>query len=319
MDFFENKGPFDINYIIKKCLYVENKKKISKNIVKNIGNLKNAKSGDITFYENKKYLNDLNSSLASFCFIKNRDMSDLKNKKIKPIISKNPLNDFIITSNLFYPEAAKDNFQIKISSKYNKYKKRNVYISKFSKIGKKFNVGFNSVLINVKIGDNVSIGSNCVITNSIIEDNVIINSGSIIGKIGYGFKYIEKNFYFIPHIGCVKIFKNVYIGSNCTIDRGSFNDTIIQEGTKIDNQVHLAHNVNIGKNCYLAAQVGIAGSTKIGDNCLLGGKTGIAGHLKIGNNVNIGGKSGVLKDLPDGSKVIGYPAMSIKKFLGKNK
>ena len=115
MDFFENKGPFDINHIIKKCLYVENKKKISKAIVKNIGNLKNAKSGDITFYENKKYLNDLNSSLASFCFIKNKDMSDLKNKKIKPIISKNPLNDFIITSNLFYPESAKDDFPIKIN------------------------------------------------------------------------------------------------------------------------------------------------------------------------------------------------------------
>lgn len=319
MSYFVNKGPFDVNFIIQKCPYVVNKNKIPKTKIKNIANLKNAKFGDITFFENKKYLNDLNTTKASFCLIKDKDLSDLKNKSIIPIISKNPLNDFIITASLFYPDSTRDSFSNRIIGKFKKYNNTNSFVFEFSKIGKKFNIGCNSVLMNVKIGNNVSIGSNCVITNSVIDDNVIINSGSIIGKIGYGFKYIKKNFHFIPHVGYVKIGKNVYIGSNCTIDRGSFDDTVIQEGTKIDNQVHLAHNVNIGKNCYIAAQVGIAGSTKIGDNCLLGGKTGIAGHLKIGNNVHIGGKSGVLKDLPDGSKVIGYPAMSVKKFLGKNK
>ena len=121
--------------------------------------------------------------------------------------------------------------------------------------------------------------------------------------------------HFIPHIGHVKIGENVYIGSNCTIDRGSFANTIIGRNTMIDNSVHLAHNVNIGEFCFIAGQVGIAGSTQIGNHCMIGGQAGISGHLKIGNNVQIGGGSGVLKNLEDNSKVMGYPAKSIKDFL----
>ena len=109
--------------------------------------------------------------------------------------------------------------------------------------------------------------------------------------------------------------KDVYIGSNCTIDRGSFSNTKIGESTKIDNQVHIAHNVEIGKNCYLVAQVGIAGSSKIGNNCMIGGQVGISGHLNIGNNVYIGGKSGVIKNVGDNERIMGYPSKPIKNFL----
>ena len=112
---------------------------------------------------------------------------------------------------------------------------------------------------------------------------------------------------------------NVEIGCNNTIDRGSLSNTTIGKNTFIDNQVHIAHNVNIGNNCVITGQVGFAGSSKIGNKVSIGGQTGISGHLKIGNNVQIGGGSGVIKNIPDNSKVMGYPAKDIKKFLKENK
>ena len=111
---------------------------------------------------------------------------------------------------------------------------------------------------------------------------------------------------------------NVEIGCNNTIDRGSISNTIIGTNTFLDNQVHIAHNVNIGKNCIITGQVGIAGSASIGDNVMIGGQTGISGHIKIGNNVQIGGGSGVVKNIPDNTRVMGYPARDIKSFLKEN-
>ncbi|MDB3873134.1 UDP-3-O-(3-hydroxymyristoyl)glucosamine N-acyltransferase [Pelagibacteraceae bacterium] len=317
--FFENKGPIDINKIIKAAPFSQNIK-LKKKFISNISNLKNGKRNEISFFVNKKYINDLNNSNVTFCFIKKNDLVLLKNKKVTPIISEDPLLDFIITAKIFYPDADNDRIKINISKKYSAYKRLNTIIDKSVKIGKNFSIGSNSLIKkNVIIGNNVVVGSNCVISNAVIQDNVIINDGSVIGKIGFGFKYIKKKFHFIPHIGCVMIESNVYIGSNCTIDRGSFSNTKIGESTKIDNQVHIAHNVEIGKNCYLVAQVGIAGSSKIGNNCMVGGQVGISGHLNIGNNVYIGGKSGVIKNVGDKERVMGYPAKSIKNFLKDSK
>ncbi len=311
---FINKGPFDINFIIKKTLFSKKQKFLKKKIT-NISNLIESQKGELTFFENIKYINDLKNTNASFCFIKEKFISHLKESCI-PIISKEPLLDFIIVSKLFYPDADSDNYKYKQNKKYKSLLKKNVYVDDTVKIGKNFNVGFNSVLKkNIKIGNNVIIGSNCSISNAIIGDNVIINDGTVIGKIGYGFKEIKNKLTFIPHLGCVKINDNVYIGSNCTIDRGSVSNTSIGKFTMIDNLVHIAHNVKIGSFCFIAGQVGIAGSSIIGDKCLIGGQAGVSGHLKIGNNVNIGGHSGILNDVKDGSKLIGFPSMTIRDFL----
>ena len=112
---------------------------------------------------------------------------------------------------------------------------------------------------------------------------------------------------------------NVEIGSNNTIDRGSISDTIIGDGSFLDNQVHIAHNVRIGKNCIITGQVGFAGSSSIGDRVMIGGQAGISGHLKIGDNVQIAGGSGVIKNIASNSKVMGYPAKNIRDFLKENK
>ena len=128
----------------------------------------------------------------------------------------------------------------------------------------------------------------------------------------------EKNVRY-PHIGIVRIEDNVEIGCNNTIDRGSLSDTVIGRNTFIDNQVHIAHNVNIGKNCIITAQVGFAGSSTIGDKVMIGGQSGISGHITIGDNVQIGGGSGVIKNIPSNNKVMGYPAKNIRNFLKDSK
>ena len=147
----------------------------------------------------------------------------------------------------------------------------------------------------------------------------MIQDGCKIGQKGFGFIPIKgKNIKF-PHIGKVIINENVEIASNCTIDRGSIDDTVIGSNTYLDNQVHIAHNVKIGSNCMIAGQVGFAGSSRLGNNVSIGGQAGISGHLKIGNNVKIGGGSGVVKDIEDNQTVMGYPAVSLKDFIQNNR
>ena len=170
----------------------------------------------------------------------------------------------------------------------------------------------------MSIGKNCIIGSGVIIKNSIINNAVIIQDDCKIGQKGFGFIPMkDKNLKF-PHIGKVLVYDNVEIGTGCTIDRGSINDTKIGKNTYLDNQVHVAHNVHIGSNCMIAGQVGFAGSSKIGNNVSIGGQAGVSGHLKIGNNVKIGGGSGVVKDVQDNQIVMGYPAVSLKDFLKKN-
>ena len=141
----------------------------------------------------------------------------------------------------------------------------------------------------------------------------------MIGKKGFGFFPNNVSNIRYPQIGIVIIEDNVEIGCGSTIDRGSLSNTIIGKNTYLDNQIHIAHNVKIGENCIIAGQVGFAGSSTLGNNVMIGGQAGISGHLKIGNNVQIGGGSGVIKNIPDNSKVMGYPAKDLKNFIRENK
>jgi len=140
-----------------------------------------------------------------------------------------------------------------------------------------------------------------------------------LGKKGFGFFPDKIKNIRYPHIGAVIIGDNVEIGCNNTIDRGSLSNTIIGDGTFIDNQVHIAHNVKIGKNCVITGQVGFAGSSSIGNRVVIGGQSGISGHLTVGDNVQIGGGSGVIKNISSNTKVMGYPAKNIRNFLKENK
>ena len=152
-----------------------------------------------------------------------------------------------------------------------------------------------------------------------ISNNVKVLDNCVIGKHGFGFFPNKIKNLRYPHIGIVIIEENCEIGCGSTIDRGSMSNTVIGKNTYLDNQIHIAHNVKIGENSIIAGQVGIAGSSIIGSNVRIGGQAGISGHIKVGNNVEIGGGSGVIKNIPDNTKVMGYPAKNIREFLRDNK
>jgi UDP-3-O-[3-hydroxymyristoyl] glucosamine N-acyltransferase len=318
--FFKKSKKFIfIKDIFNICNYSE--KKFYNQKIFSVNNIQDAKVGDITFFNDLKYENDIKITKATACIV-SKKLAKYLNKNTIPIISQNPLLDFYKTVILFYPDSSTDNEKVINSNDIKQFLKKNIYIGKNTLIDKTVRIGNNTDIGNnviikrgVHIGKNCKIGSNIVIENALLGDNIIIKSGTLIGQTGFGFNFDKKKRIKFPHIGRVIIENDVLIGSFCTIDRGSLTDTIIGEFTSIDNQVQIAHNVKIGNFCMIAAQSGIAGSTIIGNNVKVGGQTGISGHLSIGNNVKIGGKSGVIADISDNQTVMGYPAKSIRDFL----
>ncbi len=322
------KNPFfkKIKYVnLNEIFKILNQKRTNKNLkINNITDLISAKKNDISFFNSLKYLELLKKTKAKFVIV-SKNYSEVVKKYTNPIIVDNVLIAVSCITEVFYPNSLNDTIDFSLNNPNKKrYKNilfgKNVLLGKNVKIDKNTSIGHNTIIeSNVHIGANCTIGNNVLIKNSLIGKNVRILDGSVIGKKGFGFFPGKTNNIRYPHIGMVIIGNNVEIGCNNTIDRGSLSNTVIGNNTFIDNQVHIAHNVKIGKNCVITAQVGFAGSALIGDNVQIGGQAGISGHLKIGNNVQIGGGSGVLKSVPDNSKVIGYPAKDIRKFLRENK
>jgi UDP-3-O-[3-hydroxymyristoyl] glucosamine N-acyltransferase len=211
-------------------------------------------------------------------------------------------------------------------------------VSPGAKLGANVSLGhFAIVGDNVVIGNNVTIfqgvsieagsviGDDCLIyPNVVIYDGTqigrrcIIHSGVVIGSDGYGFATHGGKHHKIPQIGIVRIEDDVEIGAGSTIDRAALGETVIGEGTKIDNLVQIGHNVKIGKHCLLVSQVGIAGSTELGDYVAVAGQSGFSGHLKIGNRVQVAAKSAVLDDVPDDTKVMGSPAVPFTEFARRH-
>ena len=322
--FFINHGPFNIVDIFK-TLSISPINDQLNIYVHDIKDLTNADEKCITFFHSKKYKILANNTKASYCITSESLSKDLP-KKCIPLIVKNVLVSTAHITEKFYPTSINDDFdKTAIIIEKTKYKNsvkfgNNVLIGENVKIGKNCSIGHNSIIErNVLIGNNCNIGSNTIIRNTLIKNNVNILDNCVIGKIGFGFFPNNiKNFKY-PHIGVVIINENCEIGSGSTIDRGSMSNTIIGKNVFLDNQIHIAHNVKIGDNTIIAGQVGIAGSSVIGSNVKIGGQAGISGHLKIGNNVEIGGGSGVIKNIPDNSKVMGYPAKNFREFLKDNK
>ena len=321
--FFINNGPFKISEILK-ILKIE--LKIEENLlVKDIQDLYNADKDCITFFHSKKYNQIAKKTKASYC-ITTQNLKDYLPKNCTPIVVENVLISTSLITQKFYPNSIEDEYDISAVDIRDTTLKdivtagKNVLVGDNVKIGKNCLIGHNSIIErNVQIGDNCKIGSNTILRNSVIKDNVTILDNCVIGKKGFGFFPSQNKNLRYPHIGIVIINENSEIGCGSTIDRGSLSNTEIGKNTFLDNQIHIAHNVKIGENTIIAGQVGIAGSSIIGNNVKIGGQAGISGHIKVGDNVEIGGGSGVIKDVPENTKVMGYPAKSIRAFLKDNR
>ena len=322
--FFKNIGPFKV-YDILKILNLNINQKYSNKVINDIKDLSTSNENDITFFHSKKYRNAANTTKASLC-ITTQNLKDELPTSCLPLIVENVLVSTSKVTAKFYPTSIYDNFDdtaknIKELTLKDKVKfGKNVLIGNNVSIGSNCLIGHNTIIEkNVSIGDNCFIGSNSIIRNTIIGNNVKILDNCVLGKHGFGFFPDKRTNLRYPHIGMVIIEDYCEIGCGSTIDRGSMSNTIIGKNTYLDNQIHIAHNVKIGENCIIAGQVGIAGSTILGKNIKIGGQAGISGHLKIGDNVDIAGGSGVIRDIPDNSKVMGYPAKNIRDFLKENK
>jgi UDP-3-O-[3-hydroxymyristoyl] glucosamine N-acyltransferase len=324
-NFYKKLGPIslkDISSVLE--LDIDNKN-ISNTRFSSFSSLNDCSENDLTFlYDDFNISEKQNKPKGIIISSKKKDLPFFEDA-IKFIVPNVHISVAKI-SNLFFRDfnpAEKENLK-KTNIKNNQNIAKSAIIKNGCKIGEGISIGEGSIIHEgCLIGRNVKIGSNNVIQNSIIGDNVEIENNCSIGQPGFGFAFNNNNNLKIYHIGRVIIQNNCSIGSNCTIDRGSFSDTSLGENVYLDNQVHIAHNVTIGSNSILAGQCGIAGSTNIGNYVRMGGQVGVIGHVSIGNNVDIAAKSGVRNSIKDNQKIMGDPAINmfthLKKTLKNNK
>ncbi len=197
-----------------------------------------------------------------------------------------------------------------------------VYVGAFAYIGRGVKIGKGvKIFPQTYIGDNVTVGDNSVLKpgvkiyhNCRIGERCVLHSGCVIGADGFGFAPTESGYKKIPQLGNVVIEDDVELGANTTVDRAMMGSTVVGRGTKLDNLVQIAHNCRIGEHTVMAAQVGVAGSTKVGDRCMFGGQVGLAGHITVGDRVQIGAQSGIASSVASDSRVMGSPAIDMKKY-----
>lgn len=291
--------------------------------VDKLSKIEEGTSGSLTFLSNPKYNSYIYTTNASITIV-NKSFEPEKKVETTLIKVENAYKSF---SKLleFYNEAKNNKIGrenphfIADSAQLG----GNEYVGAYAYIGENVILGENvKIYPNSYIGDNTRIGDDTIIFAGVkiysetqIGKNCKIHSGSVIGSDGFGFAPDENGEYkAIPQIGNVIIEDNVDIGSNSTIDRATLGSTIIRKGVKLDNQIQVAHNVEIGKNTVIASQTGVAGSTKIGENCMIGGQVGIVGHISIGNNVKIQAQSGIGRNIKDGDVVQGTPAFGYSDY-----
>jgi UDP-3-O-[3-hydroxymyristoyl] glucosamine N-acyltransferase len=285
--------------------------------------LSQANGDQLTFLSNRKYIGELAATKAGAILVPRK----LEGADPRWIRVDDPYFAFakIMTrwfSNRPMPKGISPKAVVAGSAKLG----NNVTLGHFTVIGEDVVVGNNvTIFQNVSIEAGSVIGDDCIIyPNVVIYDGAqignrcIIHSGVIIGSDGYGFATHGGKHHKIPQIGIVRIEDDVEIGAGTTIDRAALGETVIGEGTKIDNLVQIGHNVRVGKHCLLVSQVGIAGSTELGDYVAVAGQSGFSGHLKIGHRVQVAAKSAVLADVPDDTKVMGSPAVPFTEFARRH-
>lgn len=281
---------------------------------------------DLSFFDNRKYLPSLQRTKAGAVIISPSFLSRLSAETI-PLLSRDPYRSFAKSLELFFPDALHSKFAhaaavgnstpVAADARIEDgvIIETGAVIGPEAQIGKGTRISAGAVIgFRAAIGRDCFVGPNATIGHALIGNRVIIHAGARIGQDGFGFAMGHTGHYKVRQVGRVIIQDDVEIGANTTIDRGALRDTIVGEGTKIDNLVQIAHNVIIGRHCVIAAQTGISGSTVLEDFVAMGGQCGTVGHIRIGKGARVGAQSGVASDIPAGERWGGYPAKPMSSW-----
>jgi UDP-3-O-[3-hydroxymyristoyl] glucosamine N-acyltransferase len=297
--------------------------------IRGLASLEEAGPMHLAFFDNLKYADQLTSTKAGACLISARFEARLP-AHVAVLRAAQPFREFVTIARELHrdtlrPQSWFGNAGIAPSAVIDPtaHLEDGVIVEPLAVIGPSVEIGAGTVVgaaavigANVRIGRDCNVGAHTAIQSALIGNNVLIHPGCSIGQDGFGFIFFGPDGHLkVPQTGRVVIQNDVEIGAGTTIDRGSLRDTVIGEGTKIDNQVQIGHNVTIGRHCLLAAQIGLAGSLTIGDNVALGAKVGINNHLKIGDGAQVTAMSAVKDDIPANGRWGGYFAKPTRQWF----
>lgn len=316
--FFDSLGPASLSELARAGAAELADAALGDRSIAHAAPLDTADAQAITFFSDAKRKDVAAATRAGACFVR-PEHKDFLPATCAALVTRHPQADWAAAANRLHaprrhegvaavhPEAELED-GVLLSP--------NVAIGQGARIGRGTRIGPGAVIgPGVLIGRDCVIGANAVIGFAVLGDKVSVSAGAVLGEAGFGAAVGPHGMVDLPQLGRVVIQDNVTIGANSCVDRGAFADTTIGENTKIDNLVHVAHNVRVGRNCVLAAYTGISGSTVVGDGVAFGGKAGVADHLKIGSGASIGAAASVFKDVPEGETWTGFPARPLKRWL----
>jgi len=291
-------------------------------MIRNVAPLERAGPTEISFLDNKKYLEAFSTSQAGACFV-HPDWAPRAPSGMALLVTRTPYKAYALAAQAFYPKPAPrpgtaatavvdPTAQIGAGTEI----AAGVVVGAGVQIGRRCRIAPNAVIDDrVRIGDDTVIGACASLSHCVIGHRVTLYPGVRIGQDGFGFAMDPAGYVRVPQLGRVIVEDDVEIGANTTIDRGAGPDTVIGRGSMIDNLVQIGHNVQLGAGCVVVAQAGISGSTRLGHHVVLAAQAGIAGHLTLGAGARVAAKSGVMRDVPAGEEVCGSPALPIKQFF----
>jgi UDP-3-O-[3-hydroxymyristoyl] glucosamine N-acyltransferase len=320
--FFTVAGPFTLEHLAAVTSAELASDVAPSLLIRDVAPLDHAGPTEISFLDNRKYVDAFSTSKAGACFV-HPDLAHRAPSGMALLLTRTPYKAYALAAQALYPPPAPrpgtaTTAVVDPTARIGEGTEigAGVVVGAGVRIGRRCRIAPNVVIDDrVMIGDDTVIGACASLSHCLIGNRVSIYPGVRIGQDGFGFAMDPAGFVRVPQLGRVIVEDDVEIGANTTIDRGAGPDTVIGRGSMIDNLVQIGHNVQLGASCVVVAQAGISGSTRLDNHVVLAGQAGIAGHLTLGAGARVAAQSGVMRDVPAGEEVCGSPALPIKQFF----